>query len=290
MSSCESRNFSIEKVEKRNWEKLKLIVVKHIRKLIATHFDPNKPTYKLELSGDRTGDGKITTMDVVKTPLKGNGDFRSPECLDLLDECDIVVTNPPFSLMKEYLSTLVKSGKRFLVLGNTNHITYKELFPYFMDGACWLGYNAGHFWFKVPDYYEPKRTDYKEDESGQKWRRLGNICWFTNMDIDRRHQPLDLFKRYSSEAYPTYDEYDAINCNLNSDIPCDTDKVIGVPISYMAYHCPEQFEIVGHLGSYPPDGYSLCSSIHIDGRKVYKRIAIRRKETAEDGVEYEDRT
>lgn len=246
-----------------------------IKKLIATHYHPDKATYKLELTGDATGDGVITDLDIVKTPLQGNGDFRSPECMELLSQCDIVVTNPPFSLMKEYLPTLMSSGKHFLVLGNINHVQYKELFPYFMDGECWLGYNAGHFWFRVPDGYEPKATDYRQDLDGQKWRRMGNICWFTNMDIEKRHHPLDLFKRYSPDEYPAYDTYDAIECGRTSDIPMDYFGVIGVPGSYMAYHCPEQFEIVGEFNHGIDGDFDLAEPI-IDGKLIYKRVAIRR--------------
>jgi hypothetical protein len=246
-----------------------------IRKLIATHFDPRKPTYKLELEGDRTGDGQITNLDIRKTPLRTNGDFRSPESMELLAECDIVVTNPPFSLMKEFLPTLVNSGKHFLVLGNMNQVQYKELFPYFLNGACWLGYNAGHFWFRVPDSYEPKDTDYRQDPDGQKWRRMGNICWFTNLDIEKRHQPLDLFRRYTPEAYPTYETYDAIDCGRTSDIPADYDGVIGVPTSYLAYHCPEQFEIVGEFKHAIDGPFDLAKPI-VNGKEKYMRVAIRR--------------
>ncbi len=257
---------------KLNFERLDL------KKLIATHFHPSRPTYKLELVGDRNGDGQITDLDIVKTPLKTNGDFRSPECLELLSECDVVVTNPPFSLMKEYLPTLVSSGKHFLVLGNMNHVQYKELFPYFMKGKCWLGYNAGHFWFRVPDTYEPKATDYRQDPDGQKWRRMGNICWFTNIDIEKRHHPLDLFKHYTAEQYPTYDTYDAIDCGRTSEIPLDYHGIIGVPTSYMAYHCPEQFEIVGEFKHAIDGDFDLAKPI-VAGKEKYMRIAIRRLKT-----------
>ena len=244
-----------------------------IKKLIATHFDPNKPTYKVELEATRDKDGNITTPDIVKTPLKQNGDFRSPESLALLEECDIVVTNPPFSLMKEYLPLLVSSGKQFLILGNTNHITLKECRPFFLDGACWLGHNAGHFWFKVPDYYENKDTDFKFDETGQKWRRMGNSCWFTNIDIPKRHQPLDLFAKYDPDKYPKYDDVaDAIECSLCKDIPKDYFGVIGVPISYLAYHCAEQFKILGLV------------TPTVDGRTKYKRLLIQRVQDEKVGV------
>jgi hypothetical protein len=254
-----------------------------IKKLIATHYDPNKPTYKLELEGNKNGNGKVTCFDVIKTPLKQNGDFRSPECIELLKECDIVVTNPPFSLMKEYIPILMNNGKQFLVLGNMNHITFKEIFHYFKDNEIWLGYNNGHFWFKVPDYYEPKKTDFKIDETGQKWRRMGNICWFTNMDIEKRHQLLDLYKHYIPEEYPTYDTYDAIECGHCNNIPMDTKKIIGVPISYLAYHCDEQFEILGKFdGGSSSNNLDLAKPV-INGKPMYKRIAIRNRHPKKTG-------
>ena len=188
-----------------------------IKKLITTHYEADKPSYKFEIvSSD--DDEQIGLPDYVKTPLEGNGDFRSPECLALLEECDIVVTNPPFSLMKEYLPLLINSGKQFLILGNMNHAIISEIFHYFQENKVWLGYNSGHFWFRVPDYYEPKGTDFKMDEAGQKWRRMGNICWFTNRDIEKRHQPIDLYIQYSPDKYPKYDQYNAINVNKTAEI------------------------------------------------------------------------
>lgn len=227
-----------------------------LRKLITTHYDPNRPTYKIEME---RGKG------ITKTPLRQNGDFRSPECVELLEESDIVVTNPPFSLMKEYLPLLMKKEKKFVILGNTNHVTLKELTPYFLEGECWLGYNAGHFWFRVPDYYEEKATDFKIDENGQKWRRMGNSCWFTNLDIPCRHEPLDLYARYTKEKYPEYDDHDAIECSTYKEIPMDYDGTIGVPISYLAHHCAEQFEILGLV------------TPSVEGKMKYKRLLIRKK-------------
>ena len=232
-----------------------------IKKLITTHYEPNKQSYKFEIiSGDNGA--QLGLPDYVKTDLQGDGDFRSTECLELLEECDIVVTNPPFSLMKEYLPLVINSGKKFIVLGNTNHITLSEITPYLLNGDFWLGHNSGHFWFKVPDYYEPKGTDYKQDESGQKWRRMGNSCWFTNLDIDKRHQPLDLYAEYDEEKYPKYDDYDAIECGTTREIPENYDGQIGVPITYLPYHCPEQFKIIG-----------LCTP-ELNGKTKYKRLLI----------------
>lgn len=213
------------------------------------------------------------------TLLKGDGDFRSEECLQLLKESDIVVTNPPFSLMKEYIPLIMENKKLFLVLGNMNHITFKEIFHYFKNRQMWLGYNSGHFWFQVPHYYEAKNTDYKQDSNGQKWRRLGNICWFTNMDIEIRHRPLDLYKKYTPEEYPTYDTFDAIHVELYNQIPCDTDKIMGVPITYLAYHCDEQFEILGKFdGGTSNNELDLAKPI-IKGKVKYKRIAIKRRKS-----------
>ena len=179
--------------------------------------------------------------------------------------------------MKEYIPLLMNSGKQFLVLGNMNHITFKEIFHYFIENKIWLGYTSGHFWFKVPEYYEEKRTDFKIDESGQKWRRLGNICWFTNMEIEKLHQPLTLYKHYSSEEFPTYDNYDAIHIEKVADIPCDYNGVMAVPITFMDKYSPDQFEILGKFdGGSDSNVWDLAKPI-LNGNPKYKRIAIRRK-------------
>jgi len=249
-------------------------------------FDKKRNAIRFDVTEvpDLNGDGAIDLDDVKLllknqrnvTYLKGDGDFRSPECLAALEEADIVVTNPPFSLMKKYLPRLVNSGKKFLVLGNMNHVTFKEIFPYFIDNKIWLGCNSGHFWFKVPDYYTAKATDFKIDETGQKWRRMGNICWFTNLDFTKRHEPLQLFKRYSPEEYPRYDNYDAIEVSKTVNIPKDYNGVMGVPITYLASYCPEQFEILGKFDGGTPDNDLDLAKPTIDGKQVYKRIAIRK--------------
>lgn len=197
--------------------------------------------------------------------LEGDGDFRSQECLELLEECDLVATNPPFSLMKEYIPLLIQRGKQFIILGNLNHITFREVKPFVLEGSMWLGYHSGHFWFRVPSNYEAKGTDYKQDADGQKWRRMGNSCWFTNVDIPKRHVPLTLEAVYSPQRYPKYDDYDAIECGKYREIPADYGGVIGVPITYLPYHCPEQFEILALV------------TPKIDGKSKYKRLLIRRR-------------
>lgn len=197
--------------------------------------------------------------------LRGDGDFRSEECLALLRECDVVVTNPPFSLMKEYIPLLIRMDKQFIILGNLNHITFREVKPFVLQGKMWLGYHSGHFWFRVPDSYEEKGTDYRQDESGGKWRRMGNSCWFTNVDIPKRHIPLQLYAAYDPQKYPRYDDYEAIECGTYRAIPADYEGVIGVPITYLPYHCPEQFEVIELV------------TPKINGKSKYKRLLIQRK-------------
>ena len=238
-----------------------------LKKLITTCYDgspiaqqelpfsmKDKKPYKLELNEvkDWNGDGRVDLLDVeyylknneVPT-LKGNGDFRNEECISLLKEADIVVTNPPFSLFREYVAQLMEYNKEFLIIGNLNAVKYKDILPLFMRNKIWLGYNSGHLWLKVPTSYEEKKTDFKIDEEGQKWRRMGNIGWFTNLDIKKRHEDLILYKNYSAEKYPKYDNYDAIEISKNADIPCDYFGVMGVPITFMDRHNPDQFEIIG---------------------------------------------
>ena len=241
-----------------------------------------KQPYKIVINEvtDVNGDGRIDLADVewliknrknVLTKLKGDGDFRSPECVALLDEADIVVTNPPFSLFREYMALLMEHGKQFLIVGNMNAVTYREIFPLIRDNKVWLGNKSGHFWFKVPDSYEEKATDFKIDERGQKWRRMGNICWFTNLDIEKRHEEMTLFRHYSPEEYPTYDNYDAIEVSKTADIPCDWDGAIGVPITFMSQYNPDQFEIIRFRKGDDDRDFT------INGKPTYFRIIIRRK-------------
>ena len=262
--------------------------------VVSTEETEKKP-YKIEITEvtDENQDGRTDLADVeyllrnrknALTLLEGDGDFRSPECVELLKQADIVVTNPPFSLFREYMAQLMEYKKAFLIVGNQNATGYKEIFPLIRDNIVWLGYNNGHFWFAVPDTYEEKKTDFKIDENGQKWRRMGNICFFTNLDIDKRHEDMTLFRTYSPEAYPKYDNYDAINVNRTLDIPCDYYGVMGVPITFMQYYNPEQFEIIGqtHSGdlSEPTERLRTDSRYkhrgRIEDKEKYARILIRR--------------
>lgn len=200
-----------------------------LKKLISTHYDKEKATYKMEYTG-----GNDNNIDVgVKTPLEGNGDFRNKECLDLLDECDIVVTNPPFSLFREYVAVLMEHEKKFLIIGNKNAITYKEFFPLLKDDEVWIGCT------NVKEFLQPDGSI----------KKFGNIGWFTNLDVAKRHEKLILWKNYTPDEYPKYDNYDAVNVDKVSEIPCDYDGVMGVPITFIDYYCPEQFEILGLLQS-----------------------------------------
>ncbi|MDE7413136.1 MAG: adenine-specific methyltransferase EcoRI family protein [Muribaculaceae bacterium] len=244
-----------------------------LKKLICTCFDGSsivgrelnlfnydeQPTserkaYKVELTevSDVNGDGATDLLDVKEilksnppVLLSGNGDFRSDECIELLKEADIVVTNPPFSLFREFVAQLIEYDKKFLIIGNQNAITYKEIFPLIRNNQLWLGYKSGDMAFTVPDSYEPRATRYWVDESGQKWRSMGNICWYTNLDHKKRHEELDLYKTYSPEEYPKYDNYDAIEVGRVADIPMDYEGYMGVPIIFLDKYNPEQFEIYG---------------------------------------------
>lgn len=234
-----------------------------LRGLIATCYVPGGKSYAFEYAG---GDDEDITSG-VRVDLDSDGDFRSDACWRLLSRADIVVTNPPFSLMSEYLPLLIESGKKFVILGNLNHVTMRGIREYILAGKVWLGTHRGqmHMWFRVPDNHEIHNTDYRQDPDGSKWRRIGGICWFTNLDIPRRHEELDLTCVYSPELYPKYDDYNAIECGRTVDIPMDYFGVIGVPITYLAWHCHDQFDILG----------LVTPKLH--GKSKYKRFLIQRR-------------
>ena len=230
----------------------------------------------LEYNGDRNGNRVPDPEEIGIHYLNGDGDFRSPECIELLKEADIVVTNPPFSLFREYVAQLIKYDKKFVILGNQNAIHYKEVFSCIKANELWLGSSLSLAKFKVPDYYEPRAPRFWIDETGQKWRSMGNICWFTNLDIAKRHEELILYKSYNPEEYPHYDNYDAINVNKVAEIPLDYDSVMGVPITFMDKYNPEQFEIIGTSTMDMPKG-----APYVLGKRIYERILIRRRKQDE---------
>lgn len=240
-----------------------------IKKLISTHYETEKPSYKLEIVAQEQ-DRQVGIPEYVKTPLKQNGDFRSPECIEILKEADIVITNPPFSLFREYVAQLMEYEKHFIIIGNQNAITYKEIFKLLQDNKMWLGYNNGEMEFIVPDYYEPKATRYRE-ENGIKYRSMGNTCWFSNLDVAKRHENITLYKAYNEEDYPKYDNYDAIECSRVSNIPVDYEGAIGVPITFMYNYNPDQFEIIKFRKG--DDDRDLS----INGKCPYFRILIRKR-------------
>lgn len=256
----------------------------------------NKP-YKAVVTKvyDATGDGYIDMYDIAElfksgenelTELKGNGDFRSEECIELLKESDIVVTNPPFSLFREYVAQLMEYKKKFLIIGNINCITYKEIFPLLMNNEAWLGNGMGRWisGFIVPDSYELYGTEAAVNDKGQRIVATNNCLWLTNLDIKKRHEEMILFRKYDPETYPKYDNYDAINVDKTADIPCDYDGVMGVPITFLDKYCPEQFEILNannyrRYDNVPVKAHGLIKDKDgsIGGKPKYARILIRNK-------------
>lgn len=229
----------------------------------SPQFDPSKAQIKgkiFVLDKDVTGDGKINIDDLQWNYMQGDGDFNSDEVKKLRDEADIIVTNPPFSLLRQFLAWIMEANKKFAIIGNVNAITYKELFPLIKNNKVWLGvtsFNRGMY-FYVPQEYEFAPTyKFERERNGKKVMRVSSICWFTNIDHGRRHEPLPLMTmadnlRYSKHkeikgkaAYDHYDNYDAIEVPFVDAIPSDYDGVMGVPISFLDKYCPEQFEIIG---------------------------------------------
>lgn len=253
-----------------------------LKKLICTHYSMTEQAYKMEYTG---GNDK-TLMAGIKTPLEGNGDFRNAECIAILEEADIIVTNPPFSLFREYVAQLVKYKKKFLIIGNMNALTYKEIFPLFRDNKLWYGisiHSSGRK-FYVPDDYPFAAYEYGVDETGRRYVVVTGIRWFTNLDYPARHKELMLQKHYTPAEYPKYDNYDAINVNRYRDIPKDYYGVMGVPISFMDFYCPEQFEILDinpHFFTLVEQGLSKPKqlTLHNAGyvKDPYARVLIRRK-------------
>lgn len=230
--------------------------------------------------------GEEVSDEIIKTviekegtinKLNGSGDFNSDECIEYLKECDICCTNPPFSLFASLFSLLIKYEKQYLLIGNQNAITYKEIFPYIKENKAWVGYRFGDMSFRVPDDTEPRNTRFWVDESGQKWRSLGNAMWLTNLDMPKRHQELILTAHYESEKYPKYDDFDGINVQKVADIPMDYFGIMGVPITYLKYHNGEQFEIVGEANHGSDNEFDLFKP-RVNGKELFKRILIRRIE------------
>ena len=271
-----------------NFEKLKLkklITTCYKNKQIDTGQNNSDLAIHLEYGGDKNN-VVPDRSDIEMYDLKGDGDFRSKECVEILKQSDIVVTNPPFSLFREYVAQLIKYNKRFLIIGNQNAAIYKEIFPLIKDNKIWFGYHVGDMSFKVPIHFEPRPTRYWQDQSGQKWMSLGTICWFTNLDVEKRHENLMMHKTHSPQEYPSYDNYDAINVDKVANIPTNYDGVMGVPLTFLNRHNPDQFEILGNdynvrQGLLPElvkagwDGKTDRG--YINGNRLYSRIFIQHK-------------
>lgn len=239
-----------------------------LKKLVATHYSKDGPSYKMEYLG---GDDNNCGIG-VRTPLKENGDFRSQECIDILKDSDIVVTNPPFSLFREYVDQLIKYNKKFIIIGNMNAVTYKNIFSLIKNNEILVGYSFDKsFEFSVPDYYEASESK-RIDEYGRKVIKAGPIGWYTNCQIQKPTKKLVLTEKYDPERYPKYDNYDAINVDKVVEIPKDYDGIMGVPISFLSKYCPEQFKIIGY------DGVSVGAKgkFKINSIEKYKRILIKK--------------
>lgn len=282
-----------------------------LKKLIATCYknqDVNlfsdgqsEQAVYLVYEGDKNGNHIPDDEEIEVLPLKGDGDFRSAECIEFLKEADIVVTNPPFSLFREYVAQLIKYDKKFLIIGNVNAVTYKELFPLIMTNKVWFGasIHSGDRKFLVPDDYELKAAGCGIDESGHRFIRVKGVRWFTNLDYKERHEDLILYRSYNPEKYPSYDNYDAIEVSKTADIPMDYKGVMGVPITFLDKYNPDQFEIIGMAKRgagdpalksrvYTKEDYPNYSDLNAtptimgkDGvlHNTYPRILIKRKET-----------
>jgi Adenine-specific methyltransferase EcoRI len=228
-----------------------------LKKLIATCYksqdadlfsqkSSEKAVY-LEYTGDKNGNNVPDVEEIGIKNLKGDGDFRSKESIELLKEADIVVTNPPFSLFREYVAQLVEYDKKFVIIGNLNALTYRDIFKLVKENKLWFGHSihSGDREFQVPDDYPLNAASSRIDEEGNKFIRVKGVRWYTNLDFNERHEDLILYKKYNEEEYPKYENFDAINVNVTKDIPVDYQGAMGVPITFIDKYNPDQFEIIG---------------------------------------------
>lgn len=263
-----------------------------LKKLIATCYKNQNPelfskneserAIYLEYEGDKNENNIPDPEEIGIKHLKGDGDYRSKECIELLKQADIVVTNPPFSLFREYVAQLIEYDKKFIIIGHQNAISYKEIFKLIKENKIWLGYGfkggATHF---INKHYEDYAT---ANDHREGMIRVSGVVWFTNLDINKRHEGLILYKKYSPEEFPEYDNYKAINVNKTKEIPMDYEGVMGVPITFLNKYNPDQFEIVGSdyevkEGLLPelikPDWEGKIDRGYINGKRKYARILIK---------------
>jgi len=260
---------------------LKKIITTCYKSINLDSFTENKSekAIYLEYTGDKNKNNIPDPVDIGIKHLNCDGDFRSKECIELLKQADIVVTNPPFSLFREYVEQLTKYNKKFLIIGNWNAISYKEIFKLIKENKIWIGINSNRNFsgFIVPKHYPLNGTEARIDENGNRIVSSNNTCWFTNLDIDKRHEDIILYKKYDSKVYPTYDNCNAIEVSKTNDIPIDYNGVMGVPITFMNKYNPDQFEILGM------DDYTLVypewrgRGPSLFGKTIYRRIMIKRR-------------
>ena len=264
--------------EKLGLKKLITTCYKNQERDLFSQHDSEQAIY-LEYTGDKNGNNIPDPEEIGIIPLKGDGDFRSKESIELLKQADIVVTNPPFSLFREYIEQLIEYKKNFLIIGHQNAIVYKGIFELIRDGKLWLGVNnGGTKWFEVNDNYDIQTETRKKIENGVKYFSMGSVNWFTNLDVYKRHEDLILYKKYSPEIYPKYENYEAIEVSKVSDIPMDYKGIMGVPITFLDKHNPDQFEIVGSNRGVDQDPNGIYGrGAYLNGKEVFKRLFIRNK-------------
>lgn len=284
-----------------NFEKLglKKLITTCYKSCDANHLSQNdsEQAIYLEYEGDKDGNNIPDPEEIGIKPLRGDGDFRSAETIELLEQADIVVTNPPFSLFREYVAQLVEYDKKFLIIGNQNAMKYKGIFPLIKNNKVWYGpsIQSGDREFGVPDSYPLNAASSRVDEDGRKYIRVKGVRWFTNLEYPQRHEDLILYKKYNPDDYPTYDNYDAIEVSTTREIPLDYAGAMGVPITFLDKHNPDQFEILGITDrdnnsglktrvytqqDVPnPGDLNRCAAIREGGeyRSVYMRLLIKNK-------------
>ena len=255
---------------------------------------PKKQSYAVIINKGDVGNNQMNLADVkfllkikknTRRKLYGDeqypaGDFRSKECIELLKEADIVVTNPPFSMFREYVAQLEEYQKKYIIWGNMNAVTYKEIFPLIKENKMWLGFTANATKvFQIPQYYEKWDARItKERNDGKRYGKVPSITVYTNLDIQKRHENLILYKKYNPEDYPKFDNYNAINVDKVSEIPYDYDGVMGVPITFLSKYNPEQFELIGVINHGSDGNWDLCKCM-INGKEKFKRLAIRKRKS-----------
>ncbi len=254
-----------------------------IKRVIATHYEKDSKSTMYILDKDNTGDGIVCSEDILERPLNGDGDFRSPECIELLKQADIIITNPPFSLFREYVAQLMEYGKKFIIIGNVNAITYKDFFSLIKVNKVWLGMSihSGDREFRVPRDYPLNAVGYRIDSDGNKYIRVKGVRWYTNLDHSQRHEYIETGKKYYGyeSMYPKYDNYDAIEVGAVKNMPMDYNGIMGVPITFLDKYNPSQFKLLGIMNTGEENkGIRYENTPHgrpiVNGKELYLRVLI----------------